>query len=527
MWFPAHPKHRTVSSPLARLGVGVLVPFLVAPALAQVAPPAIVATPAQAGRGEREKLAPAVMAQAEAALQAAQAADMAAFGEAVKRLRDVEMSDPAQALVQYQRFLVRRNPSPVLGVQVGIKVAQMRQKLGDFQGALLTCNVLGKKYEAEPSVALLYLQKARVLMGQKKLAQASECVDEALPDLMALGTQHYAETSDFLRQLAQANLVDGKEHGKERARVLDVGVEEIYLRWIKKDTVGYLWQRFEALQADYRKAGDEERAKNLLPKVEDMLLQIPPKPGNMEGAVLSLEAGRWLTQQGKNEQAAVFYKRIPEFHDGWHTFLGRDDQFQALISAGKLDEAKKLLSQPLDAVTQQSDVQVAQNALLASLAYQQGHMDEALRLGRKVKEAGESGQFSYGSSKDFYKMGCDIYLRAGGWKTEPLQCDVKEVVLKANPLHPDQPLYARFRIKTYGDQSVTATVDNPDVQVSVFPCYGYSDDLPEENAGQMEVVAHLSIKSFDEKPLLALIKLSSIVQPKFFIFVKAKVIEKS
>jgi tetratricopeptide (TPR) repeat protein len=298
-------------------------------------------------RIEREKLASSVMSpEPNAAVsRAEQALDLAAFNETAKRLQEVEVSDPNRALREYRRFLTKHDLSPGLGVQLALKVAQMRQKLNDFQGALLTCDVMAKKYTAEPSSALLLLQKGRVLMSQKKLVQASQCVDEAMPELMALGTQHYAEASEFLLQLAQRNLVGGEGEGKARAAELYADVEQIYLRWIKKDTVDHLWQRFKALQADYQQAGDEKGANELLPKVADLLLQIPPKPDTIEGAVLSLEAARWFSQQGENEQASVFYKRIPEFHDRWHTFLALYDQCNFLLSSEHIDDAQSLLDQ--------------------------------------------------------------------------------------------------------------------------------------------------------------------------------------
>lgn len=102
-------------------------------------------------RGAREKLAPLVMSpQASAeALQAAHALELAVFGENAKRLRLVEGSDPARALAEYRRFLGRTTLTPVVGVQVALKISQLRLKLGDAAGALMTCEVMAKKYAAE------------------------------------------------------------------------------------------------------------------------------------------------------------------------------------------------------------------------------------------------------------------------------------------------------------------------------------------------------------------------------------------
>ena len=488
---------------VAIVGAGLLVPVWVAPALAQgqlaqgqlqAAIGALGASSAIAPRAEREKLAPAVMAPAvEAALQAEERAGQLAFAESVKRLREAEQSEPAYALAEYKRFFDERTLSAALGVQVGVKIAQMRLAMGDAAGALATCEVMAHKYADEPLVVLLQLQRARVLLEQKQLAQASECADEAMPGLLALGPSRYWEVSEALLQLVQANLDGGDAEGKERARALCVDLEEVYLRWIKQDTVDHLWQRFEVLQTDYQKAGDQKREDELLPKVGDVLLSMPIRKEHPEDVVLSLETARWLFQQGQVKQAEILYQRIPQFGDGWHTILARYDQAAPLIDAGKLDEAKALLAPPLNATLRQVEGEIAQNAWLASIEYQRGHLDEAFRLGQKVKEAVPPGQIPGGSIGNLYQWGLDIYTRAGGWKTQPIQTDTKEVVFKANPSQADRPLYARFRIKTYGDTSITAIVDNPGFQARVLPLDNWQREGLNAHEQEMEVVVTTSL----------------------------------
>jgi hypothetical protein len=126
-----------------------------------------------------------------------------------------------------------------------------------------------------------------------------------------------------------------------------------------------------------------------------------------------------------------------------------------------LDEAKAILLRPLNATEQTTDGKIAQNAWLASLAYRQGNLEEALRHGQIVEDVSRLDSNINGPAKSLYNMGHDVYLRAGGWKTQPIQCDVKELILKTNPLQPDKPLYARFRIKTYGDSCDSGTCCSP------------------------------------------------------------------
>ena len=294
MWPSPHLQPRPSLRFVARMSAGALVLLCVAPALAQNVSVGLAPVTAIAPRAEREKQAPAVMApatpQASEASQAESVANELAWSESLKRLRAAETSEPSRALSEYKRFFSERTLSPELGVQVGLKVAELRFKMGDGKGALQTCEVLADKYADEPSAALFALQKARVLIESKQLVEASRSVNEVMPSLVALGPSRYREISDVLLKLVQANLDGGGAEGKERARALCVDLEEVYLRWIQKDTIDHLWQRFEVLKAEYQQAGAQQRANELLPKVGDTVLQLPPKSDNVEHAVLALES---------------------------------------------------------------------------------------------------------------------------------------------------------------------------------------------------------------------------------------------
>ncbi len=343
MWPFLHPKPRPSLYLAVQLGAGLLVPMWVAPALAQGVA-VITPSPAMAPRDEREKLAPLVMAPAAAeAMRAEQTANQLAWRESLKRMSEAEADDPSRALAAYKRFFNERTMSPALGVEVGLKIAQLRSKLGDSQGALQTCEVLGAKYADELTAALLSLQKARVLMESKQLAQASECVNEAMPELVALGPSRYREISDVLLQLVQANLDSDDAEGKERARALCVGVEEVYLRWLKGDTLPHTWQMFEALQTKYRQAGGHKRADELLPKAVDVLLQAKTTSQNPEGADVSTMAARWLLQKGDSASAQKLYARASGYGNDFVSQVALTDQGQILLSNQRPQEAIDLM----------------------------------------------------------------------------------------------------------------------------------------------------------------------------------------
>ena len=112
--------------------------------------------------------------------------------------------------------------------------------------------------------------------------------------------------------------------------------------------------------------------------------------------------------------------------------------------------------------------------------------------------------------------------RLEGWKKQPIQTDTKEVVFQANPSQPNRPLYARFRIKTYGDTSVTASVDNPNIQARVLPVNNWQREGTNAQEEEMEVIVQSnSLNKFNDVPLV----LSSATHDKTTI-VRVSLVEK-
>ena len=391
-----HPKPCLSLRLVVQLSAGLLVPLWVAPALAQGVA-AITPSPAMAPREEREKLAPLVMAPAAAELMRAEGtANQLAWRESLKRMSEAEADDPSRALAAYKRFFNERTMSPELGVEVGVKIAQLRSKLGDSKGALQTCEVLAAKYADEPTAALLSLQKARVLMESKQLAQASECVNEAMPDLVALGPSRYREISDLLLQLVQANLDSGDAESKERAKVLCVGVEEVYLRWLKSDTVDHLRERFEFLQTNYRRIGEQEEAEELFPKVVDVLLQLPVDPNNGEAGVMSLQmAQRLYAEQGGNstntmsqdERDAAFqlYTKAALSSDDYHSAWSIVEEYSRELNGNSQQAELRLLQ--LQEEVKTPSARLATQFMLAWARYKAGDWNAFLiQAGNALKQ---------------------------------------------------------------------------------------------------------------------------------------------
>jgi hypothetical protein len=238
---------------LSGKAVFLVVVSLASPVLAQGGKPAVDV------RTEREKMAPQVMHPLPQTPNKAVALDEAAEKEVLretqKRLRWVEQNDPRLALAEYRKFWQGRTPHPAVGVQAAMKVAQLRYKLKDVAGALLTCDVMLKKYRAEPTSVLLLLQKADVLAGAKRLNEAYAVVEAVLPELVALEPQYYPQVSGALLRVAENSATSGDAADKQRSRELYYGVEQVYLRWLKAETIPHTWQMFEASTGEVSAGG--------------------------------------------------------------------------------------------------------------------------------------------------------------------------------------------------------------------------------------------------------------------------------
>ena len=268
----------------------------------------------------------------------------------------------------------------------------------------------------------------------------------------------------------------------------------------------HIFYLIEPLAGYYAKQGQIEKAAQTWERVPQMVRQKPlAHPALASGWWVPdamLEAARLYNSIG-HDKAKELYAQIPQYGDGWLTVLSFYDQALPLIHAGKLDQAKAILSRPITATRTQVDGSIAQNAWLASLAYQQGDLESALRYGEQVKEVGQGGKLTKESTENLYQMGLDIYNRSGGWKNQPIQTDTKQVVFQANLSQPEQPLYARFRIKTYGDKSITASVDNPNIQARVLPVNNWQRGGLNAQEEEMEVIVQSnSLNPFQEVPLV-------------------------
>lgn len=332
-------------------------------------------------RGDRETRAPQVMAATPSASTASkalysldEAMEQQVWLEAQKRLASMESSDPKRALAEYKKFWQARVPHPAVAIPVAMKVVELRLRMKDVAGALLTCDYMQQKYADDPASVQLALQKARVLVSEKRFGEAATTVDEAMPKLLALGPESYPHTSELLLNLAQASIEAG-DSGKQEASRLYESVEQIYLRWLKAGTISHSWQMFEALQGQYRQVGSVKQANELLPKAADVLLRMEPTEKNPEGADISVMAARWLSSQGNIKDAEDLYTKVPRYGNPYVTEVSVIDRAGRLLAAGSQMAACKLLREFIPTAT--AEPKLVALLMLGNTLYRQGDLEDA------------------------------------------------------------------------------------------------------------------------------------------------------
>lgn len=448
------------------------------------------------GRAVREKLAPQVMSSPNEIIRsvwmdpAAITFELTLFNESVKRLQDVEKEDPKRALVEYRRFLVGRITTPVVGVQAAIKISTLRESMKDIAGAIQTCDLFARKYSGEPSSVLLLLRKADILMQQERLAEASDCIMESMPALLEAGTASYDQTCNFLFQMAQANLASGEQSGKQRAGELYVGIEEIYLRWMKVNTVQHSWERFEALQASYKEIGDEKKAKELLPKVRDALLQTNVDAMNPEGADAYLMAARWSRDHGDMKKSRELFHRAGASRSGHHAtgailegFAGElqgDPQLDRIILTQVEEDAKT------------PDAKLAAEFLVVWSYYRASDWKEFLPRSKRVLDRYEE-LISKGERREFAPVALDVeegQKWAALWVSQPIVAEENNISIKLDsPLQ--EPVERRISIDTPKQAELEVQIEGSDRVSAVFESSPWAPEL-EQTRHQQTLVLRIA-----------------------------------
>lgn len=224
-------------------------------------------------------------------------------GKAWKALRaqmkDAEAGEPAKAVAAYTEFLnthARLNPDQ--GVDIYKIIGQLyADGLKDSAKAIATYDAGLKKYGADPSMASLLGEKARLLLRNKKGAEAAATLEEAWP--RASNTYaHMAEPllhahSDVLRDLKQPD---------ERIKVLQRGMAE-FPRLLSGQTPNYEWT-YSDLMATLQ---EQKRAGEALSWARLRFATCPYESGALDRATRML-AQAWTAAEPERKALLEFGK---------------------------------------------------------------------------------------------------------------------------------------------------------------------------------------------------------------------------
>ena len=450
-------------------------------------------------RGDRETRAPQVMTptpltgtSSNGLYTLDEAMEQQVWQETQKRLATVEARNPKRALAEYKKFWQGRVPHPSVAIPAALKVVDLRLRMNDVDGALLTCDYMQQKYAAEPAAVQLALQKARVLVSEQRFQEAATTVDKAMPKLLALGPKSYPLTSQTLLELGQCCAQSGSEAEKPMAGMFYEGVEQVYLRWLKDGTLSHTWQMFEALQAKYQQVGDEKNAGELLPKAADVLLKMEPTEKNPEGADASVTAARWLAGHGREDDARKLYEKASRYGNTFVTQVALFDQATLSFSSGQISMGRKFLE--VAAASSNGEVRIRAFTLLARSHYGSGEVEEARRYAREavVQQANGGAERATREAQQLLSM-------LDRWNREPIQCEPRELTVVFRSTESlDKPIVKRILVRTFRNIALSVTADSPLVDVRILPV-NLEQDARAAKAVERELLIKIVPKAIKEE----------------------------
>lgn len=342
------------------------------------------------------------------------------FNETVKRLRERENPDPQYAIDQYRRFLRRQDLTPSVGVQAAVKVARLRQKMNDFDGAVLTCDIFSSKYASDNSSSLLLIEKIKSVIAKDRGLLTSSLMERCMPTLVSSGPTFYGEITRSLFEILHDEIGRGDEQSLKIAGLLCGCLEEVYFRWLKQGTASHTWQQLEALETAYLSCGDQRRADELLPKAAYTLLSSVPTKENPEIADASIMAARWLTERGRSMEALELYEKVPYYGNRVCTQVASYDRGQLLVDDGRAEEAIPLLENALKTSNESEKARYALllgNAFVALGQFDQAKLQaaNAIRSLNQLNPAAEEVQ----AGKNLYRT---LVADVERWSKSPLLC---------------------------------------------------------------------------------------------------------
>ena len=178
-----------------------------------------------------------------------------------------------------------------------------------------------------------------------------------------------------------------------------------------------------------------------------------------------LLSGRIAAQMGDGEKARGYYQQIAKWGQAWFTGLASWDQASAMMANGQQEQARQLLQTSLKSEGT-DQINVVLRETLAESYYLSGDAQAAREHAQKSLQTFQTLGSPRASVQEFAERTENILAWLDLWQKTPLIGLPRRLRVVERP---DEPVGARLSVRSLGNAPLTATSDNPQIQVLVEP----------------------------------------------------------
>jgi hypothetical protein len=220
----------------------------------------------------------------------------------------------------------------------------------------------------------------------------------------------------------------------------------------------------------YSDSGQPQKAAATAMKALEFESTSPPFKAN-----LLLSAARAFWQAGDKTRADEVYAQVIGYGYGWASGHALSDQATHLFAAGKLEEGRALLKQPIKGINAEQ-IRVALDQQLARSFFESGEWEQAKyfanatitqyqSLKKPIKNQGLEEQVAAAQS---------TLAEVERWQEHPVVADLPQIEVQQRG---NETTHTHFSIRSYRAITPVVSCDSPDVSLQVLQSpYGENSD---------------------------------------------------
>ena len=186
-------------------------------------------------------------------------------------------------------------------------------------------------------------------------------------------------------------------------------------------------------------------------------------------AEMLLKTARAWKYAGDQAKASVFYQKTVADGDGWMGGLALWDQADALLQAGKDEQARAVLKTPVGGFHAEQ-IKIALLSQLGYSYYRTGEWEQAKKYCDETIALSEKAPLLPDAGLEQRVMQAREVLRLiGHWQNRPLICEPLEISTTVAQNTVSQPIAVFFTIRTFGEIPLTISCDDPRLTTRVAP----------------------------------------------------------